>query len=228
MQLKWCLTLLATVLLAGSSANASLVIDDFTSGVTILGTGSDGYALSDDVPGNVTFTMANVGLGSSFQTGGGGLTATFLNTSLDNQLTINYALGTAVDLHSSGAFPGSPLVLDLFDTLVGTFELDVTYSGAAGSASINDIAITSSEKVGLDGGLFGNGAVASAVDTITLAFRATSLETIGPDTFARFANPSASIAAVPEPTTMALLTPLMLGGVFYRRRKAKEADQAKI
>ncbi|WP_013630470.1 PEP-CTERM sorting domain-containing protein [Rubinisphaera brasiliensis] len=228
MRLKWCLILLATVLLAGSSANASLVIDNFNpGGINLNGPGTQSYALNDDVSGLGTFDLSNVGGGSGIQAGGGALTVSLLNTFADTQVTITYSLDTPLDLHSSGAFPGSPLVLDLFDTLLGTFELDVTYTGAAGSATIKDIAITTpGQAVGINGGQFGNGAIASAVDEIKLEFRATSLGFDGFSNVAKFSG--TSIAAVPEPTTMALLTPLMLGGVFYRRRKTKEADQAKI
>lgn len=215
--------LLATVLLAGSSANASIVIDNFSD-------------LTDVDPGNSattstgiygTRTITSTGGAAAFDaiaagrfdasTGGGGI------------LTFDYVLTAPIDLHSSGNFPGSPLVLDLFDAVVSSMDMTITYFSGGASAefsrSISNVNQTAG-GIGIHGTDFGDGAIASAVDRILISFA----DQPGGLPFAQFGSGggTSSIAAVPEPTTMALLTPLMLGGVFYRRRKTKEADQAKI
>lgn len=222
MQLKWCLTLLATVLLAGSSANASIVIDSFSFDNTqdINSPGSTA-PFSTGVFGTRTITLTGSG---GFQSLGPGEILSAVGPG--STLLFDYSLAAPIDLHSSGNFAGSPLVLDLFDTVNGTFSLQVTYHSGADSATLPAIAFSNASPtaIGIQGTSFGDGALASAVDRIELLFTGTGF--LG----GSFQTPvnGASIAAVPEPTTMALLTPLMLGGVFYRRRKAKEADQSKI
>ncbi|MBL4885651.1 MAG: PEP-CTERM sorting domain-containing protein [Planctomycetaceae bacterium] len=217
----------AVALMLCSSASASLVIDDFSTGVTINGAGSASGPVN---LGTRDITFADVSPSSSVTSGAGVFTATFGNLyGAIDQLTMVYTLSSPVDLHSSGAFPGSPLVLDLFDVVNGTFDLKVTYDGAAGTASTM-VAITGAGPIGINGSVFGNGALASAVDKITLVFNATSDVSDGfGGTFSRFSSNSASIAAVPEPTSLALLGASMFGGfgVVARRRKKKLVTEVK-
>ncbi|MFK7777473.1 MAG: PEP-CTERM sorting domain-containing protein [Gimesia sp.] len=223
----------AVALMLCSSASASLVIDDFSQAVVFMGAADSlgPTALDDGVIGTRTITTFGLSDGSSggniasgFDVGGSSVELTTSTT--DGFVTIVYDFtGGPVDLHSTGAFPGSPLKLDLFNSVLGSFDLDVTYEGLGGVTSTTSFVISGPGAVGVSGSLFGNGALASAVDKLTLKFTANTLDT----GFASFSSNSASIAAVPEPTSLALLGASMFGGfgVVARRRKKKLVTEVK-
>ncbi|MBB01747.1 MAG: hypothetical protein CMJ47_03790 [Planctomyces sp.] len=210
MQLKWCLTLLATVLLAGSSANASIVIDDFlTTDPGVSGTGTTADLTRD------TFALTS---GGGFATIVGG-TGTFTGGP-NSSFTATYDIG--------GGFPNpngfgyfSTLLLDL-GNVTGNWQISFETDNGGSVDGVSKAPVTvsplASQVVSLD--LYNNthASTLNNLDVLTLNFSTTDGGTFNIN----------RITAVPEPTTMALLTPLMLGGVFYRRRKAKEADQSKI
>lgn len=225
MQLKWCLTLLATVLLAGNSANASIVIDDFSDALEQANAGG-GTGPTELSNGIIRTMTASPGSFTTFVEIGNGL----FNGAIAN----NFSISLLYDFRDSdysgprNFFVDQVLSLGFTGNRPLNFGLTVTSSGATeATALINGLTagIDSYQFNMLDAvsGPGGNGHLAAFanVDTIELTISNTSGASAA-------LSGTGGIVAVPEPTTMALLTPLMLGGVFYRRRKAKEADQAKI
>ena len=218
----------AVALMLCSSASASLVIDDFSQSVSLstFGTLTDSRALDDDVVGTRIMTVAGPGFAQFTESGVGNVN--FITSGIGTSFTLSYTGLPSLDLHSSGAFLGSPLVLDLFDSVLGTFSLDVTY-GSGGDTATQSFTISSAGLVGIPGGGFGDGAIASAVDSITFEINTLSLDS-GSNVAQFLVNDSsASISAVPEPTSMALLGASMFGGLglVARRRKKKIAKKTK-
>lgn len=209
MQLKWCLTLLATVLLAGSSANASIVIDQFTSSTLLDGDRPLQRGISGGLASNTDFSTPGVLNFGGFNVNGQSLTLTYTNITPGQPLSGN----------EFGYY--STLLLDVV-AVTGSWTIDfITDNGSVVGTSKSSVALLSGNtEAALD--LYNNDQAGSlnGLQSLSVIFTATSNGAASIDL--------AQISAVPEPTTMALLTPLMLGGVFYRRRKAKEADQSKI
>ena len=103
------LSFVLSLALLCTGAQADFVIDDFSDGATVLGNGSDTGTLGADATGDYTYRLIGVGLGSSLTAGGNDSTATVLNAG--GSVEVEYNLGSSIDLHSSGNFPGAPLVL---------------------------------------------------------------------------------------------------------------------
>jgi hypothetical protein len=207
-------------------AQADFVIDDFQNHFAFnTDTSTFTGALDQDALGTYSYVTTGFGTTSSIiQTNAD----TFLATTnqIGGNVTLTYDLTSPVDLHSSGAFPGSPLVLDLFRTVAGAWNLVVTYTSGASSASFDTIAINSATApgpIGINGSDLGDGALASAVDQIELSFTVTSLDGA---LAATLQSNQASIAAVPEPASFALFGLTALGGVVAYRRKRKETQTA--
>jgi len=212
----------AAFLFPAATAKADFVLDDFAIAQNVNTLGGSGTVTT--APG-VDRTITTPGLPADFttiSTGGGNFSAT--GTDVGSTFTMTYDFATPYDLHSTGSgIPNNPLVLDLFASVTGAWELVATYTSATAgaSASFAPIAITAPGAIGLDGRLLGNGLLASTVDSISLVFTATAVD--GGSTVATLENTSASIAAVPEPGSIALLGLTgICGTVIVRRRKAKK------
>jgi len=218
----------AIALLLCNQASASLVIDNFSQGASLstFGTLTQTVALDDDVAGSRTLTIAGPGFAQFVESGVGN--TNFITSAIGTSLTMSYTGLPSIDLHSSGAFSGSPLVLDLFDSVLGSFSLDVTYGSGVNTAT-QSFTISSAGLVGVSGTGFGDGALASAVDSILFEF--TTLTIDGGAGVSQFLvnDGSASISAVPEPTSLALLGASMFGGlgIVARRRKKKIVEEVK-
>ncbi|MCR9200667.1 MAG: PEP-CTERM sorting domain-containing protein [Planctomycetaceae bacterium] len=219
---KLLLVASALVLATAAESKADFVLDDFAIAQTVQTLPVTGGTVTT-APG-VDRTITTPPLPAPFttiSTGGGNFNAT--GTAIGSVFTMTYDFATPFDLHSTGSgLAANPLVLDLFDTVEGAWELVATYtsSTAGASASFAPIAITAPTVIGLDGRDLGNGLLASTVDSVDLVFTATA---IGGGGVATFGNTAASIAAVPEPASIALLGLTGLcGTVIVRRRKAKK------
>ncbi|MBR9801773.1 PEP-CTERM sorting domain-containing protein [bacterium] len=232
MRLKWCLILLATVLLAGSSANASIVIDAFD----VDGVAGDGGAtsttqlLTNGIERTLSVTTSSDIL--AIDGGAGSMSATLASGSA---FSLSYDLTGGGYTGARNFFVDKVLQLGITSSSVaaGTPDFTLNFSATSAGATTAFASLTGLSTIpsAIDmlaavSGAGGNGHLAafSSVDELTIEVvnNSTGLAPVG------IFLGSGGIVAVPEPTTMALLTPLMLGGVFYRRRKTKEADQAKI
>lgn len=227
--LTGCLTL-AAMLCCMPASQAEMVIDNFAAAELRLFNGTTGpTALTGDVTGTRTLVLADSGFGS-INTGGGGVNTTITADGsglATPQASFIYDFAAPVDLHSTGTgISNNPLVLDLFESVTGAFELIVTYTSSVGSASFSAITVSAPGAVTVDGRDLGNGLLASTVDQVRLDFRATALGIVDGASGAQFSNTSASIAAVPEPTSIALLGLTGLGGIVVARRRRKQTEAA--
>ncbi|MCR9200670.1 MAG: PEP-CTERM sorting domain-containing protein [Planctomycetaceae bacterium] len=210
--------------LMASPSTASMVIDDFGNipAQTLLAPSTGpSVALTGDVSGTRTLTrFAGSGFGAT-SAGGGSFLNQVTSTSMMGavQTRLAYAFDTAIDLHSTGSgIANNPVLFNLFDTVIGDWEVMITYaSDLFGSVDTGWIAIADGSDIGslaVDGRDFGNGALASSVDDITIDFRALSLGTIDAGIGAQLSSTSAMVTAVPEPTSIALLGLTGIGGVI--------------
>lgn len=213
------------LLLAPAVAKADMVIDNFgvTQSWSSVSTGSSLTNLTGDVTG--TRTIAAIGPAFSQVNAGGGA-LNFLSTTPGGGIQLTYNFAAPIDLHSSGAFPGSPAVLDV-TAVSGAWNLVVTYGSttAGGTASFNTVLVNSPGLIGFDGSLLGNGLLASTVDSIVITLTGTSGTGSNPDLLT-FSN---GFVAVPEPMSIALvgLAVSSIGGVGYaRRRRATKSEVA--
>ena len=221
---------LAAMLMCMPVSQADFVIDDFQGAgettLTAINGVSPGNIVTQSaiaVDGGLRTTVIGAASGVTQLTYGSAFAA--LATGVGNTVKISYTLSSPFDLHSSGAFAGSPLLLDLFSVVNGTWDLVATYhSTTTGeSADFDTVTISSAGPIGLTGTELGRGALASTVDSIDLLF---TVNTLGAGSSASFSITGGSIAAVPEPTSIALLGLTGLGGVVVARRRKKSEKAA--
>lgn len=216
---------LAAMLLAVPATQADLVIDDFLDNDQVAGfspINGPAVALTTEVAGTRTFNLVN-GFGN-ISAVGGQFTLQLASIAAGTQAQLVYNFTNPIDLHSTGpGIEANPLKLDLFGTVIGTWELVASYTSTLfGTASFAAINIAAPGPIWLDGTALGNGALASSVNSITLNFRATSLGIVNGNPGALLQQSNASIAAVPEPASMALLGLTAVGGFFAHRRRKNQ------
>ena len=215
---------LAAMLLSMPVSQAELVIDNFTgAGETTLTSvfGVNNVVTQNSIAvdhGSRNTTITSVG-GITQLTYGSTFNA--LSTSVGNSVLMSYSLASIVDLHSSGAFAGSPLVLDMFDAVNGVWDVTVSYSSSTTgeTATFDTMTVNSAGPIGVTGSNLGRGALASTVDAINILF---TVNALGTGSSAGFSITGGSIKAVPEPASMALLGLTAIGGIFAHRRRKNQ------
>jgi len=222
--------LLALSLALCATTQADFVIDDFDTGAN-FNNGLTGAAGASSITGNRVTTITDDAFGVAVASTGGAGDFAFDIVNPTNpaagQLGGHTQIAWSIspyDLHSSGNFPGAPLVLD-FSEVTGSFDLVVSYGSSATAGpspqSFATISVDAAGKYGFNGGDLGDGLLASNVETINFLFTATSTVTSGADQVAGFKLDR--VAAVPEPATIALLGMTgVFGFVAYRRRRKTE------
>lgn len=230
--MKRLICLALSLILLPSAAKADFIIDDFSTTSIVnafIGPAAGGYTLDDDVAGTLSIAVTPQ---ASFTGGGNAVSIAIIQPFPGGMpsVTLSYDFDDPIDLQAVGVAPGSPLVLNLFDDVVGSFELAATFRSGADSLSFDPIAIAGPGPIALNGPDLGDGAIVSQTDGIDLVFTATSFVTPmgGGIPTASFSGSSASIVAAPEPASMALagVAVCTLGGVNRLRRRRKNSKEA--
>ena len=214
-------------LVSGAAARAEFVIDDFQDSRTVIAgvlADSGGDVVGDGLSRTVTATAGSVA-GTVVSIGGGAITVSATSGGTPSNVTLSYSSATAFSIHD--AFINNVLQMNFFNnslTSAADWLLTVTASSTAfdGTDPGGPVSQTFSPTPGttyLNGGDFGNGLVASNVNTLSFSFDYTGAVD------AAFTG-SGGIVAVPEPASIALLGLTGLGGIVVLRRRKKEEVSA--
>ncbi len=207
---------LAAVLLTGSVTQAEIVVDSFDTGADIQTTiGSVGVAsgsrffnrstaiVTTDKMNRLIPSLTPVEATLKFGTAASGRYG-----------KLDYAFGLAtMDFHSAG---NSNLLKFNYNAL-GTYTVVVTAADLGGNlASYSVAGISGAGTFAVNGTQFGNGAVVSNANSLTVEVFETS------NLLNKTFEFTSAITAVPEPATMSLLGLTAIGGIFAHRRRKNQ------
>ena len=208
--MKQLLLVLLAACFASVAVQAELVIDDFT--LPSAGYG-EAVPLDDDIAGTRTVTRTNSAEMTVDGVGGAVLTGGFLGGS---RIDIHYFFNTAFNMDAVGG-GNRTLLIDLFDTVTGNWSLNAIFTNSANAqASLNPVAVSTPGARSFDYALL---PTAFATDVKQLTIRLVR-NTDG----AVITSSGGLVAAVPEPTSLALLGITGLGGWFVARRRGKKSE----
>lgn len=201
---------LVLVLLAAcctsAAVQAELVIDDFTI-PTLNGALDDGIAGTRSVvaTGSAVMTVDGVG-GATFS---GGLLG-------GSRIDINYVFNTPFNMDAVGG-GNRTLLIDLFDTVTGNWSVQAFFTNSVAlQSNTGPIAFSTPGAHGFNYDLL---PVAIATDVKEIKLRLIRLSD-----GATITSSGGIVAAVPEPTSLALLGMTGLGGWFVARRRGKKTE----
>jgi len=204
--MKQLLLVLLAVCFTSAVVQAELVIDDFTI-PTLNG------ALDDDIAGTRTVTTTGSAVMTVDGVGGATFTGGLFSPS---RIDINYVFTTAFNMDAPGG-QFSTLMVDLFDTVTGNWSLEAFFTNSA-AFQVNvgpSVVSTPGARAFYSASL----PVAVATDVKEIKLRLVRL-TSG----ATITSSGGLVAAVPEPTSFALLGLTGLGGWFAARRRVKKTE----
>ena len=193
------------------------MIDDFTLPSGTPGSDEVAYGLEvpldDDIAG--TRTVNKTASAQMFVDGSGG--ATFTGGVLgQSTIFINYVFDTSFNMDAVGG-GNRTLLIDLFDTVTGNWSLEAIFLNSNNlAASAGTIAVSTPGARTFSYALLPI-AVATDVKKISLSLKRNTDNAV-------ITSTGSLVAAVPEPTSLALLGMTGLGGWFAARRWGKKTD----
>lgn len=194
--------------LFSSCLQAELIVDNFSTGPFV---GPHGTAIgAPAMTSTRTVTHSHsFGITSSFPGGG----ATTLTAQAGNSIILDYVFATPWTLNPVGQTPMA-LVIDLFDSVTGSFTLNVTVRNGGASSTAGSVLVNSAGPKVISSASFG----ANANNITGLTVRLNSLQT-----FSTTIGSGAYIVANPEPASLILITGTGLVGGWFARRRRKAA-----
>jgi hypothetical protein len=207
---------LAAVLLTGAATQAEIVVDQFDTGPDVQTTvGSVGVASGNRFFNRSTAIVTTEKMNQVIPTPTPVEATLRFGTAAANRFgKFDYAFGVNTkDFHSAG---NSNLLKFNYNAL-GTYTVVVTAADLDGNTASYSVAgISGAGTFAVNGTQFGNGAVVSKTNSLTVEVFETS------DLANRTFQFTSAITAVPEPATMSLLGLTAIGGIFAHRRRKNQ------